>query len=384
MLTWAVSVAAMTKDDLEYARVAGRDWGWRDGRVIRAEELAEPGAQPTIADLRYLCRQAWSVLRGQRADTARVAGTVDESALMQVVAEALANATLREDVADSIARVIDDKVRILPVGTTRAPFWINESTKHLVLTLRTTEVDKDTGRPGYNSFSVPLSPEEMQGLDTELRREPERRIRVTRIVDLTPVAAGPDRHPGRQFLALQFGEWLIVRNAGLFMSLSTIPDDLPDEARARLAPTAIQLHEAEICEGIAGADRTIRWIDRVVEWTIGDDVVPAENWAAHVRKLAVHVRDRDDEVAIERDAGEALLALVWGSDARPIATDGLRSVTDGDSRRTSGLIAHLVSTAREPASDGWVASLDADDELLAVLTDDRTDVKPVLAGGGTP
>jgi len=196
---------------------------------------------------------------------------------------------------------------------------------------------------------------------------PNDRMCVTRLVDLSSTEFGEDRVAGRNVLAYSLGDWLHVRNAGLFLSSPQVPADLIEEIRTRLSPSEAHLLEVEICEGVAAADRTIKWIDQATGWHVDgvDYLVPA--WARHVRELAERVKIRDDEASVEREAANVLLRTVWGEFGDELSKDGVEALTYGEAPRMTKLIEQLVKTAQIPQHDAWLDSLASDDDMLEVF-----------------
>lgn len=380
MTRWVLDIARMSRDDLEYALMPGVQWGWRNGQLLRETEF-EAGHVVNSAD-RFvdLARQAWSVHRGDRSDPARVGQLSPHLVdLISAAAQALTYATHRDDLSLTVGYHLDAQARSLPIGTVQAPFWLNRRTGRFSVAVRTTDVDKDHGRPGYDLVGLSLTPEEFDSLRQEMRLRPDERMRVTRLADLTPAEFGGDRIAGRNVVAYSFGDWLHVRNAGLYWSLPQVPEDLFDEVKERLSPQPGHVLEIEVCEGRKAAARTVEWIDRATAWHEDGEALPIAAWVQRVRDLAIRVRDRDDDVDLERLAGAELLTAIWGKSAHELTSDGLDAITYGEAPRLSKLTESLLMSARGSAPSSWLDSVPPDDEMHMVFTKGRAwDVRPVI------
>ncbi len=379
MTGWVRSIAAMSRDDLEYVLTPGVNWGWRDGRVLRADEFGPDHIADSARRFTELAMSAWQVHRGDRSDPGRV-GEVppDTMSIMAAVAQALALATHHDDLALSVGRSLDDQTRVLPIGTLLTTWWLNPPTRTLVVVLRTTLADKDHGNPGYSLQTVPLTQEQVDDLASQMHLRPNDRMRVTRLADLTPTEFGPDRYAGRNVLAFSLGDWLHVHNAGPFLSLPHVPPDLVAEVGARLTPPLARVLETEVCEGRAAADRTISWIDQAWGSPADRYDTAVSPWVDYVRTLAVQVRDRDDEAELEQASAAALLAEVLGEFADELVRDGVSALTYGEAPRMSKLVELLFTSAREPVPSDWLDSQDPDDEFHHVFINEGRgwDVRP--------
>src|SRR5690349_14521087 len=103
---------------------------------------------------------------------------------MQIAAEGLTAARQRTELTDAIGTRLDAQAHVLPIGRVDVPVWLNPRTDSLICYVRTTEQDKDHGRPGYDGLVLPLDEGSMTELREQLRRHPERRMTVSRVVDL--------------------------------------------------------------------------------------------------------------------------------------------------------------------------------------------------------
>jgi hypothetical protein len=384
MVRWVRTVAGMSRDDLEYVLAPDGRWGWVEGHLLKEGDIPADEADDSHRRFRARARQAWDVHRGEHVDVDRVPDA-DATCryLIGAVARALSKRRRERSIAESLGDALDVQSRLLPVGSLHAPFWLNVPTNTLVVGLRTTEEDKDHGGPGFDMEGLRLERAQAEALAEQIRRRPGERLHVTRLADLTPQVFGEDRLPGLNVIAYSLGTWLHVRAAGLAAGWGALPDAVVTDVRERLMPSRQRTVEAEVCEGITAAARTMDWIERAAVWRHGDQDLPVEAWARHVHELARLVRDRPDEAELEQRAASALLTGLWGAAAEPLASEGITVLTLGEAGRLGRLVEVLLASAVSAGPSAWLEGLAPDDPVRSLMVaNDGWDVRPLK--GDTP
>lgn len=380
MVSWVRRAGRMSRADLEYVLAPDGDWGWLDGRVLRLGDVEPDNVENTYERFHAQVLRAWSVHRGDEVDLDRVPDADDACRrVMRLTADALANGRQRTEISDSVAGQLDVQSRLLPIGSLRTPFWFNRPTNTLVVPLRTTEMDKDHGGPGFDMVGLPLTPESAEDLLTQIRRHPGERLEVTRLADLSHTAFRSLPVPGLNVIAYRLGDWLHVRPAGLLATLGATPPDVVADVKERLVPNRQRRIEAELCEGVVPAGRTASWIEDAHGWNESGLDLPIGPWVQRVHRLAELVRDRSDEEELESAAGVALLAGLWGDAARTIAPGGITVLTLGEAPRLARLVEVLLSSSAAPLPSPWLEGLAPDDPINAIMVKNGGwDVRPVI------
>jgi hypothetical protein len=379
MLAWLDRTAHASQADLTELLARWSEdtgFGWRDGRLFTGRQRDEDLIEVYLG---YVV-SAMSSLRGADLSPAERVPDADESCrkIMLIVADALTHRSVRPRLAEDLLRLLTDQMVILPLGSTSAPFWLNDRTSQLLCAFRTTEKRTDTGQPSYSLVVTPLDAQDYAALRGQAEAHPGRRMMVHRVADLHFHGPGaPDRGLGRNLLVFQLGEWMGVQPRGLLTNTKDVDPDLITDIRNRLLPPEFVRTERRLAAG-EGAARVARWIESVPAWTEGDHgSLPVEAWARHVRGLAGEV-ERGGSV-YESAANHALLRRLFDSDlAMLLQQDGFRGLIQ-DPADMSRLWTALHSSGASRVRDGWLTGLGADAPVLRILRDTEHgwDVVPI-------
>jgi hypothetical protein len=209
------------------------------------------------------------------------------------------------------------------------------------------------GEASYNGeLLFGLEPETFEKLEREVRALGETRMRVLRVADLAASSITENRGRGRSYLVFKYGNWQYVRRAGFASNATDVPEDFNDVLDLRLSPNPVARAEADIISsGVAGARRTLEWLESTYQWKAGQDVFAVEPWADRVKQLATEVIEpsrRHERAA----ASHALIEWIFGSSAAAIEQNGLSVFLPGGKGLITPLIEALHQTSRAPLEQG--------------------------------
>jgi hypothetical protein len=301
--------------------------------------------------------------------------------IMRLVADRLAQRTEPPQLAGNLLHEFVDQMRILPLGSVSAPFWLNSPDTALICVFRTTVPHSDTGEPAYSPLvKIPLDNASYARLREEVAANPGGRMMVYRFADLHPNDPGtPNRGYGRNLLVFLFGEWVHIQHRGLFTGAGEASPELAADVHDRLLPARFLEAEQRLAAG-GGAARVTRWIDSVPAWTAGDTALPIEPWARRVRALAGDVEQGDQGTATYMSSvNVALLERLYDAGtAQELHREGIRGLVDKASDVTP-LMAALHASAAGRGPDTWLSSLPEHSQVLKILhlTPQGWDVNPI-------
>jgi hypothetical protein len=331
--------------------------GWQDGQLV-----VNPNTD-SAAILSRAVRQSLATLTN-RADIDRVPGTDAKGRkMLRIVQKSLCQA--KPAVPDSrLATSLGAALHVLPISQQSCQFWLHRTELRLLTLVRTTSLDRDRGRHLHYLTSTQLTTEEFAGLELEIQRRQESRLRVTRIVDLANSRPDSDAALfGSHYLTFSYGTWFKVTPAGMLAGVThSNPATLEADARQRLADQSLLAFESKFtADGVKGAERTLAWLDTTSKsW---DELgLPVDSWLDYVKQRAVAVAE-GAETDPMRDLSEHLIrfALGHGPHVEALAIDGLRPLREVDSSWPAQIMRALDSTGRGPALDPW---LDANSQRL--------------------
>ncbi len=349
-LGWVREIARAPAELLQ--RILGRV------TVQAGEPPAEEGLEGTIEDrVVQLAARAYDSLAGARSPLDRVPEASEAChQTMRVVANALdLRPPVPEPLTRALARHYTNCLMVLPVGEVQAPFWLVESSHSLYLLLRTTEVHHAHGTPSYNGMYMGLPAEEFAALREEVRRTGATRMRVTRLADLLGSGFDEDRGFGRHALAMQVGTWSHVIPVGLLVHGQAVSKSWRNDICMRTGPNPVAVFDQQwIAPGVAGARRTLGWLDTVEAWYFHGEDMELGPWAAHVRAMADDIAD-DRPSGVRDEVARCLLALLVGDMALAdtVVREGLGGLADDDAALVSQAVRVLQASALRP--DGSAA-----------------------------
>jgi hypothetical protein len=357
MTDWVARMADITADELRTLAVAKDSYTWKHGLLVKTSGSVKESEELVGTRFRQFVLEAAAALVGENADPSRVT-TASEfcRAIMSSAANALTLAEPPEEIATQLLNAMQAVMGMVPLGQVTAPFWLNRPTGSFICMIRTTEHNVADDGPSYDVLSTPLTETEFQELEAAEARSMLPRMTVTRLADVVQAnEAWGQRGHGRNVVAFQYGDWLKVQLRGPMFGASS-SNEMSNAVRARLSPPMLVQTETKfIASGVAGALRTIGWIDGADRWYVGTEPVPVEAWAAHVKRLAQEVA-KEDDTTVEVEAGRELLRRLGLSPELidDLVTRGIRALAD--ERNTVQSIASFAhNTGFSPVATGQAA-----------------------------
>jgi hypothetical protein len=353
MLNWLGRITALDRRSVE--NLAGATpWRW-DSDGLRERVLAQVEDQhdlDSIAEMAALAKDARNA-RGSRDSEFGNLTEADASMLgdvLEVVAAQMPPAN--EQALEALAYHLNDHISLVPIAQVTAPFWLSlgGEVPRLAVGIRVTETERKFGRPSYSLCMLPLSAEQLEHLQQQMRVLRGTRMEVRRYADAAGYRADIDegRGLGRNVLGLVYGDFTLVLPAGQFFGREPSPS-LTTSVENRLRPPPIRELDAVVAAGSAIAKRAIEWIEspdfstRINEGLgLGPEIAA---WSARVLELARIVM-KDDDVRLVTEVGELILAELGWEDGTfaSVRESGLRALYDDESPMLAPLLkAAMVS-----------------------------------------
>ncbi|MDA8318392.1 MAG: hypothetical protein M0030_01055 [Actinomycetota bacterium] len=374
MLGWLARIAGL---DAESVRVLGTGarWDWvSDGSREHVVTMAEAPASPRpaaidpIAEITALATGARVPRRGRASEFGNLPPwlAVAVGDLLDTLGGVLPRAV--EPLAEALTEQLGDYISLVPIGQVSAPFWLVPSgaVPRLVLGIRVTETERQTGAPSYSLCVVPLSAEQLAELQDEMRLLRSGRMLVYRYADAAGYRAGTGagRGLGRNVLGLIYGDFTMVLPAGQFTGTKPSPS-LVGSVNHRLRRSGSAMLDETVASGRAVARRAIAWIESPGFAQESGALPEFDAWARRVLDLARLVL-KDDDVALVTESSELILAeLGWpGGAFAGVRESGLRALYDED----SPVLAPLLDAAMDSASGQRAADVsDLPDRVRSLL-----------------
>ncbi len=329
MCTWLQAAARIEEDSLRaFSQPGDRGrtrWRLDAGRLLEdtetaPEDLPDP-VPPMVA--RALC-----TFTGPYSASDRVADADELSAaFIDAAAESLGLQTwslIRQD-PDLTNRMIG-RTWVLPIGRCFSPFWLTAD-NHLLLLIRTADGPSREDDARHQLIMAVLSEEDASALRDEMRaRRREARMTIVRVADLQQLSKFPQfRGAGTNYLAFVFGEWLHIEHRGMLLGArSEIADSLRSDVAERLLPNSLlDIESVHTSSAAAGAERTLRWLDRSDHWSLDGDPAEAPALLAHIRGVAEAVVRGSWQEDADAAAIRMLTLLVGSEQAAALQSDGL-------------------------------------------------------------
>lgn len=386
MQDWVRNLASLPRDNLEeFLRPPeksgrGRSFHWVAGRVIETLDPAKM-AEEQSAVARRLLREALASL-SDPADANRIEGAGYECRWLLERCGAMlrehAHGPAPEGRLETYVRRHGQLMTLgglLPVGRTAARFYLNTDTGapsgYIGTVLRTTEAHVDTGEPSTNGLWFPVDHASAQLIADHYQRSGNPRIQVTRVIDLSGIAAQEYPIPYMHFLAFSYGGWFELQGPTEAMNHllglnAAYRSNLTLLVRYRLEPDEIARAELDVmARGRRGAERTRNWIDQSTVWRIGDADVSVDPWVSRVRALAVNVDDTAVRRSRQTVAARHLIDALFKDDTftADIVDRGFEVLTEQTPEHRLDLATALFNSAQRPGDDDFlrehVADLDA-------------------------
>ncbi|HEX2079340.1 MAG TPA: hypothetical protein VHG08_16560 [Longimicrobium sp.] len=370
-LEWVSNLAAAAAGDLR--RLAGYipdperpglRFGWVKGKLMEDSD-EDAIAEETVRLVERFGRETLQSLRGPLAPVWRVADADERCAhIMEVTASSLLNARAEPRMlsADAVHSMISRQL-ILPIGRTRAPFWLIRDGHFLACLIRTMESSGEAGAPSYDLLIFPLPEESFEELAREVEARGEYRMEVARVADLADIrldgSGALARGDGRNLIVFRYGEWSYVQVRGLGTGAGQVDESLLDDIRARLAENPVFDAHAWVGGAQApGARRALEWIDAVEDWTLDLSGLEVDlgPWARRLRDVAVQVLENDPPVRVE----DELLRMALGDAAAArLGQHGLAPLAQAYPLDVAKLTRFLDASGRMPVQDDALDALAA-------------------------
>lgn len=345
-----------------------------------------------------LVEQAKDSLFEPFCDPNRVDGAdADLTTLLEVLADSLQG--LGEEFTSVVQSLIDEvgydqlfqHLTILPIARSHAPFWLIPEQRMLMLATRGSESDAQLRNARLQLMGVRLSQDQLDALQSEVKRSGSRRINVVRAAD-TARFVGDEALHGGNLLYLAYGDdWDFSELRGL---LSGIPQEAYPEYRPwvhqriqqRLSPRGFSAAVREWTNPTHPlAQRTLEdTADIDANWCPDDSLawIDLTPWITRIREHAQSVIDRDPFRFTMDLASKQILNLLFEDETvtANLLSSGISNLDDRYGSLDS-LLQFLVDSGREPVADsGKLQSLanrvnDAVGDLLIQADDGRWDFR---------
>lgn len=226
-LRWA---CRMPRDELEaLLRYPEQTTTWRAGHLVLGPD-AEQHADTLNEQLRGRVRQAFRTL-GDADEAHRIQDASSECrAIAAAIADAIATAEPSAMLWDAVLDRLLLSLRIVPLGSVEAPFWLDLQTGRLSYCVRTTESHVESGRPSYNVFSSVLDSSDAAALAALVEQRGVQRLRVSRVAVLL------DGYHGANLTVTHSPEWMSFTGRGFALGRDVSDDGLRQVVRDRLEP----------------------------------------------------------------------------------------------------------------------------------------------------
>jgi hypothetical protein len=375
MQRWAKHLANLPATQLEdflrppQKNGPGRNYQWDDGRLVEIyrDDKDVAADQAKVAE-RFIGQARRTLTNPSDVDRISAANELCRWILASS-SEALADGLEQPDSQRRLAEYVDRHAHLiaagslLPIGRTAAKFFLNSDPEspnsRLALQLRTTEAHAKTGQPSMNGWWIPADKKAGELIAHHYRRSGASRVEVTRIIDLGGVVTPQARQLGIHFLAYGYGDWFDIGGPSQAIDALIAMDDgrragVRDLTRERIQPTPIARAELEImAPGHRGAERTRSWIDGSTVWQIGDDEVPVQEWATHVRNLAENVNSDSARRTRQQQSARDLLECLFNDAlfARNVVDAGLAGLTARCPEHRHDIVGALFRSAKLAGPD---------------------------------
>ncbi|HTO61175.1 MAG TPA: hypothetical protein VMM15_07955 [Bradyrhizobium sp.] len=263
---------------------------------------------------------------------------------------------------------------VLPIGQCSSPFFlqIDEAgdVARIFVNIRTTEEHIDTGKPSYNSLSIPISVESAKSLADQYLKHGSPRLTIARVISLYDVEFFDGYTvQSPHLLTFAYPGWFEMRGTASW--LQGVDDRAPDvwEGLKKTIQTRLVEPEELATERryVAGGRQLVEdihaWVVNSALWTIDDTEYELSSWASHLARLCERVLNVESREVDRGEAAVSMLTAVYGGTtyAATLAASTFPKLLARHPRLTQGFASAFYETGR---TAGPSAFLDQNHVLL--------------------